>query len=194
MRALAIAALVGALSTTAATAVAQVSPAEAEAAARRAWTAKCQADVCLLTVDIVHGDPAGKPQTLKVSVAAHRSGSGADFVSFGLPAQANKGHTFAIGFADTEKDANGAWTVKMVSGSTRVLNVSDCTSDRCLVTLPRGVVPADGEAGELDVADNMLKHRLLLMFYFEGPERVRVSTPLFAFQEAYGSLPGVVRR
>ena len=133
--------------------------------------------------DIVHGDTE-KPDHLRISISFDRSTGDARFVSFQLPGHADRGKKFAIGFADSQKDDAGKWTVKMVEGATRVLDVRDC-GDVCTVRLLGGIVANDSGTPELDFVKAMLEHNLLLMFYFHDGQRVKAAAELDTFKEEY---------
>ncbi len=146
------------------------------------WRSTCDAHSCSIIGDIAHGE--GEPtRHMAVVVALHRGGS-VESVTFRLPTDADRGDFFAVTFADTVKDASGDWTVKLVPGATRVLNVQDC-SDACVVTLPNGIIPARNGAAEVDVGQAMTAHNLMLMFYFSHGERIRASAALFRFKAEY---------
>jgi len=146
------------------------------------WKSTCDARGCSIIGDIAHGE--GEPlRHMSIVVALHRGGK-VESVTFRLPPDADRGESFAVTFADTVKDASGNWTVKLVPGATRVLNVQDCGA-ACVVILPNGIIPARNGAAEFGLVRAMTAHNLMLMFYFSHGERIRASAALFRFKAEY---------
>jgi hypothetical protein len=148
------------------------------------WKSSCDAHGCSLTGDVSHGEES-IPRHMSIVVELLRGGK-VESVTFHLPPDADKGELFAVGFADTMKDTSGKWTVKLVPGATRILNIQDCSAT-CVVTLPNGIVPALKNDPPFDVGQAMTAHNLMLMFYFSHGERIRASAALFRFKDAYES-------
>lgn len=152
------------------------------------WKSSCNNQGCLLSGDVSHGDqPAPRHMFIDVSLLP---GGKVESVTFRLPPDTDKGKLFAVGFADSVKDASGNWTLKMVPDSTRILNVQDC-SVACAVTLPKGIVSAQDNDPPFDLGQAMTTHNLMLTFYYSHGERIRASAALFRFKDA---LAAAVRR
>lgn len=148
------------------------------------WKSTCDAQSCSIIGDIVHGE--GEPSRRMSIVVTLQPGGKVASVTFRLPPDADRGEFFAVTFADTVKDASGNWTVKLVPGATRVLDVQDCSVD-CLVTLPNGIVPAREGSASFDVGQAMTAHNLMPMFYFSHGQRIKAGAALFRFKAAYES-------
>lgn len=145
------------------------------------WKSSCNAQGCLLVGDVSHGDEAS-PRHMFIDVTL-RHGGRVSSITFRLPPDADKGKLFAVGFADSVKDASGNWTMKLVANSTRILNVEDCAA-ACVVSLPNGIIPAQDNDPAFDVGHAMADHNLMLMFYFNHGQRIRASAALFRFRDA----------
>lgn len=145
------------------------------------WQSSCDAHGCSFKGDIAHGEEV-TPRHMFIDVAVQLSGK-VESVTFRLPPDADKGELFAVGFVDSVKDASGSWTLKLVPGATRILDVQDCNAT-CAVVLPNGIVPARNDAPAFDLGQAMTAHNLMLMFYFSHGERIRASAALFRFRDA----------
>jgi hypothetical protein len=152
------------------------------------WKSSCNNHGCLLVGDVSHGDETA-PRHMFIDVALQHGGK-VESVTFRLPPDADKGKLFAVGFADSVKDASGNWTLKMVADATRILNIQDC-STACVVTLQNGIVAAQNNDPPFDLGQAMTTHNLMLTFYYSHGERIRASAALFRFKNA---LNGAMRR
>jgi hypothetical protein len=146
------------------------------------WKSSCDVHGCSLVGDVSHGE-APNSRHMFIEVALQHGGK-VEAVTFRLPPDADKGQLFAVGFADSMKDASGNWTMKMVRDATRILTVQDC-STTCVVTLPGGIVSARNNDPSFDLGQAMTAHNLMMMFYFSHGERIRASAALFRFKDAF---------
>jgi hypothetical protein len=147
------------------------------------WKTTCDATRCLLVGDIPHGEQ--EPLRHMTIVVATGRGGAVSSITFRLPPDADKGKLFAVGFLDTTRDASGNWQPQVVDGATRILEVRDCSSDACVVSLPGGIIEAQEGSPAFDFGRAMTEHNLLLTFYFSHGERIRASSALFRFKAAY---------
>lgn len=152
------------------------------------WDVECRTPKgCLMFLDIGHGNPS-QPDFLTITLAINKEKKDIAFISFIVPDKADKAKGLVIGFANSEKNKKGDWTMKIVEGATRVLQFEGCKEDYCTARVVRGVVPAAAEGHALKLLDHFLKHRMVLFFYWVNGERVRAATTLSGFQVQYSKV------
>ncbi|HEY1215614.1 MAG TPA: hypothetical protein VGE93_18435 [Bryobacteraceae bacterium] len=145
------------------------------------WKSSCDARGCLLVGDVPHSDGTAV-RHMFIEIALQPEGK-VGSIKFRLPPDADEGKLFAVGFADSMKDALGNWTLNLAPNSTSILNVQDCGT-ACVITLPSGVVSARNNEPAFDLGQAMTAHKLMLMFYFSHGQRIRASAALFRFKDA----------